>query len=246
MVNEKVVLVTGASRGIGAAIAHYEGTQGNIILGTATSPEGAQAITNSFNAAGIKGAGYSLNLTDKDKIDGVLDKMTQDFASPDILIHNAGITRDNLMMRMKDEEWETVIATNLSGVFYLSRACIRPMLKKRWGRIVMVGSVVGRMGNPGQTNYAAAKAGIEGFGRALAREVASRGITVNTIAPGYIETDMTRTLSPKQLALIEETIPVNRMGKPSDIAHAVNFLISEQASYITGETLQVNGGMYMN
>ncbi|MHA7840713.1 MAG: 3-oxoacyl-ACP reductase FabG [Gammaproteobacteria bacterium] len=245
MENPKIALVTGASRGIGAAIAQTLGKQGFVVLGTATSEKGAASITQNLESQHIAGKGYMLNITDKEAIESTLKTMADDFGMPDLLINNAGITRDNLLMRMKDEEWESVIATNLSGIFYLSRACLRAMMKKRWGRIVTISSIVGCMGNAGQTNYAAAKAGVEGFSRSLAREVASRGITVNAVAPGYIETDMTRSLTPEQIAPIENAIAMKRVGKPSDIANAVAFLVSDGAAYITGETLHVNGGMYM-
>lgn len=245
MESKKVALVTGASRGIGAAIAQQLGESGNVVLGTATSEKGAAAISAALASRGIEGAGYVLNVTHKALLVDTLKKMADDFAMPDILVNNAGITHDNLLLRMKDEEWESVIATNLSGIFYLSRGCLRSMMKKRWGRIITVSSVVGCMGNPGQANYAAAKAGVEGFSRSLAREVASRGITVNTVAPGYVETDMTRRLSPEQIAPVENAIAMGRVGQAADIAHAVGFLASHGAAYITGETLHVNGGLYM-
>jgi 3-oxoacyl-[acyl-carrier protein] reductase len=242
---ERVALVTGASRGIGQAIALALGAQGATVIGTATSAAGAEAISKEFGARGVAGRGMTLNVSDPDSIEALLSDIGKAEGAPTILINNAGITRDNLLMRMKDDEWSDVIETNLSGVFRLSKGCLRGMIKARWGRIVNVASVVGLTGNPGQGNYAAAKAGIIGFGKSLAREVASRNITVNTIAPGFIETDMTRALGEEQVEALRASIPSGRLGTPADIAAAAIFLCADSGSYITGETINVNGGMYM-
>ncbi len=243
----KIALVTGASRGIGRAIAETLAARGAKVIGTATSENGAQAISDYL---GANGKGLMLNVTDPASIESVLEKIRAEFGEVDILVNNAGITRDNLLMRMKDEEWNDIIETNLSSVFRLSKAVMRAMMKKRHGRIITIGSVVGTMGNGGQANYAAAnyaaaKAGLIGFSKSLAREVASRGITVNVVAPGFIETDMTRALSDDQRAGILAQVPAGRLGGAQEIANAVAFLASDEAAYITGETLHVNGGMYM-
>ncbi len=244
MENE-VALVSGASRGIGQAIALSLGNKGATVIGTATSEKGAENITQYLQDNNIKGRGMVLNVTEQASIDQLLDAMKNEFAMPSILVNNAGITRDNLLMRMKDEEWDAIIETNLSSIFKLSRACLRAMMKARTGRIISIASVVGITGNAGQTNYAAAKAGIFGFTKSLAREVGSRGITVNAVAPGFIDTDMTRALSDDTKNALLSQIPLNRLGQAEEIASAVAFLASEDASYITGETLNVNGGMYM-
>ncbi|MFB6421907.1 MAG: 3-oxoacyl-ACP reductase FabG [Candidatus Malihini olakiniferum] len=238
----KIALVTGANRGIGRAIAEALVARGTIVVGTATSENGAQAITEYLK---INGKGYLLNVADQSSIDTVLTTIRANFGEIDILINNAGIVRDNLLIRMKDEEWEDVIDTNLTSVFRLSKSVLRAMMKKRFGRIVTIGSVVGTMGNIGQTNYAAAKAGLIGFSKSLAREVASRGITVNVVAPGFIKTDMTYGLTEEQRAGTLTRVPTNRIGDTKEIASAVAFLASGEAGYITGETLHVNGGMYM-
>lgn len=241
----EIALVTGASRGIGQAIALELGRQGATVIGTATTAGGAQAISDAFAGASIKGVGKELNVTDADSIDKLIKDIESEFGSVGILVNNAGITRDTLLMRMKAEDWDAVIDTNLSSVFRLSKACMRSMMKARKGRIINIASVVGVTGNPGQANYAAAKAGMIGFAKSLAREVGSRGITVNTVAPGFIDTDMTRALTDEQRAALLTNIPLARLGAPQDIANAVVFLASEAAAYITGETLHVNGGMHM-
>ncbi|MAO63334.1 3-oxoacyl-ACP reductase FabG [Halomonas sp. CnH100-B] len=242
---KRVALVTGASRGIGRAIAHELGRQGRIVIGTATSPAGAENIDADLKANGIEGAGMCLNVTDQASIDEVLKTIGERFGAPTILVNNAGITRDNLLMRMKEEEWDSVMDTNLKSVYRVSKACLRGMTKARFGRIVSISSVVATMGNLGQANYAAAKAGMEGFSRALAREVASRAITVNAVAPGFIATDMTEALPEAQHEMLLKQIPLARLGGPEEIAAAVGFLTSDAAGYITGETLHVNGGMNM-
>tara|TARA_B100002003_G_scaffold242524_1_gene265633 strand:+ start:1617 stop:2375 length:759 start_codon:yes stop_codon:yes gene_type:complete len=241
----KVALVTGASRGIGQAIAHALAAQGAVVVGTATSDQGAQAIGDKLAAAGYKGTGMKLDVRDPESVAAVLAAITESYGAPSILVNNAGITADNLLMRMKDDEWDDVIGTNLSSVYRLSKAVLRGMTKGRWGRIINISSVVGGMGNAGQSNYAAAKAGMEGFTRALAREVGSRAITVNAVAPGFIDTDMTRALNDSQRSVMLEQIPLARLGQAEEIAAAVAFLASESAGYITGATLPVNGGMYM-
>ncbi len=241
----KVALVTGASRGIGQAIAHALAAQGAVVVGTATSDQGAQAIGEKLAAAGYKGAGMKLDVRDPESVAAVLAAITESYGAPAILVNNAGITADNLLMRMKDDEWDDVIGTNLSSVYRLSKAVLRGMTKGRWGRIINISSVVAGMGNAGQSNYAAAKAGMEGFTRALAREVGSRAITVNAVAPGFIDTDMTRALNDSQRSVMLEQIPLGRLGQAEEIAAAVAFLASENAGYITGATLPVNGGMYM-
>ena len=241
----EIVLVSGASRGIGRAIALRLGSHQSTVIGTATSEKGAHSITETLQAAGIKGGGIVMDVTRQESIDSALDTLQGEFGSPSILVNNAGITRDNLLMRMKDQEWDEIINTNLNSVFRLTRACLRGMVKMRKGRIINIASVVATMGNPGQTNYGAAKAGMIGFSRSLAREVGARGITVNTIAPGFINTDMTRALPEAQQQELVKHIPLARLGQPEDIAAAVAFLASPDAAYITGETLHVNGGMYM-
>ncbi|HDN2512140.1 MULTISPECIES: 3-oxoacyl-ACP reductase FabG [Providencia] len=238
----KIALVTGASRGIGKAIALTLIARGATVIGTATSEKGAEAITAYLDG---KGKGLALNVTDAASIEETLTKIREEFGEIDILVNNAGITRDNLLMRMKEEEWQDIIDTNLSSVYRLSKAVLRAMMKKRCGRIISIASVVGVMGNAGQTNYAAAKAGLIGFSKSLAREVASRGITVNVVAPGFIETDMTKALTDEQRAGILSQVPADRLGDAQEIASAVAFLASDEAAYITGETLHVNGGMYM-
>lgn len=238
----KVALVTGASRGIGRSIAELLVERGATVIGTATSDSGAVAISDYL---GANGKGLALNVTDTESIESVLKQINEEFGAIDILINNAGITRDNLLMRMKDDEWTDIMDTNLTSIFRLSKAVLRGMMKKRQGRIINVGSVVGTMGNAGQTNYAAAKAGVIGFTKSMAREVASRGVTVNTVAPGFIETDMTKALNDEQRAATLAQVPAGRLGDPREIASAVAFLASPDAAYITGETLHVNGGMYM-
>ena len=242
----KVVLVTGASRGIGAAIADILGESGYIVIGTATTTSGADSISQRFVAKGILGAGMPLNVTDPDSISALLQSVVENFGAPTVLINNAGITKDNILMRMKEDEWLDVINTNLNAVFRLSKACVRPMTKARWGRIVNISSVVGSIGNGGQSNYSATKAGVEGFSRALAKELGSRSITVNTVAPGFIDTDMTKDLPDANKEVLLGQIPLARLGAPEEIAAVVNFLVSDAAGYITGETIHVNGGMYMS
>jgi 3-oxoacyl-[acyl-carrier protein] reductase len=242
----KVALVTGATRGIGQAIALALGQAGHTVIGTATTDAGAQSISQALSAHGLKGCGMVLQVNDAAACDSVLDQIGQQFGPIGILVNNAGITRDNLSMRMRDEEWDAVIQTNLTAVFRLSRGVLRAMMKARWGRIINITSVVGISGNPGQMNYAAAKAGVAGMSRALAREVASRGITVNCVAPGFIDTDMTKSLSEDQIKSLTSQIPAQRLGTPADVASSVVFLASEGAAYITGVTLSVNGGMVMS
>lgn len=241
----KVALVTGASRGIGAAIAHSLGESGAIVIGTATSESGAQSISDQFSKLGIQGEGMVLNVTDADSVKELMVNIQEKYSAPTILVNNAGITKDNLLMRMGEDEWFDVINTNLSAVYRLSKACLRSMMKNRWGRIVNVSSVVGQMGNAGQTNYSATKAGVMGFARSLAKEVGSRNITVNSVAPGFIDTDMTKVLSDDQKNLMLSGIPLARLGQPEEIAKVVKFLCSDDSSYVTGETIHVNGGLYM-
>jgi len=241
----QIALVTGASRGIGQAIALELGKQGATVVGTATTDKGAAAIGEYLAAAGVKGAGMALNVNDAAQCEAVLAAIRSQFGEVGILVNNAGITRDNLLARMSDEEWDDIIATNLTSVFRLSRAVLRAMMKARTGRIINISSVVGSMGNAGQSNYAAAKAGMIGFSKSLAREVGSRNITVNCIAPGFIATDMTHALSPEQHDKLVENIPLKRMGQVADIAAAAAFLAGPGAAYITGATLHVNGGMHM-
>ncbi|MDP1707619.1 MAG: 3-oxoacyl-ACP reductase FabG [Gammaproteobacteria bacterium] len=241
----EIALVTGASRGIGLAIALELGRLGATVIGTATSQNGADLIVKILNENGIKGSGEVLNVTDPASVSALLSRLEQAVGTPSILVNNAGITRDGLLMRMKDSDWEEIIATNLSSVYRLTKACIPAMMKARRGRIISISSVVGASGNAGQTNYAAAKAGILGFTKALAREVGSRGITVNAVAPGFIDTDMTRALPEEQRNALLQQIPLKRLGSVDEIAAVVGFLASPAAAYITGETLHVNGGMYM-
>ena len=242
----KVALVTGASRGIGQAIAQKLGQQGAIVVGTATTDSGAQAITDYLSKSNNRGMGVALNVNDADQITRTLESVRNQFGDVEILVNNAGITRDNLLLRMKDEEWDDIMETNLKSVFRLSRAVLRAMMKARYGRIISVSSVVGAIGNVGQANYAAAKAGIFGFSKSLAREVGSRNITVNCVAPGFIDTDMTRALSEDIQQSLIQHVPLGRLGRSEDVASAVAFLASSAAGYITGATLHVNGGMYMD
>ncbi|HET7371170.1 MAG TPA: 3-oxoacyl-ACP reductase FabG [Gammaproteobacteria bacterium] len=242
---DEIVLVTGATRGIGKAIAAALGEAGATVIGTATSAEGAKRIDTALAEKSINGRGMVLNVTDAAAIDEVVKTISADYGPVTILVNNAGITRDNLLLRMKPEEWADVIDTNLGAIYRLSRACLRGMMKARHGRIVNIASVVGVSGNPGQANYSAAKAGMLGFTKSLAREVASRDITVNAVAPGFIDTEMTQALSEAQREPMLAQVPLNRLGAPEDVAAAVLFLASPQAGYITGETLHVNGGMLM-
>jgi 3-oxoacyl-[acyl-carrier protein] reductase len=245
MLNGKVALVTGASRGIGRAIALELARQGATVVGTATSEAGAAGITTALADAGLGGLGMALDVNSFEQAQQVFDRTQQQFGSLSVLVNNAGVTRDNLLVRMKDEEWDEILDTNLRSVYLMSKLVLRSMMKARGGRIINIGSVVGAMGNAGQANYAAAKAGIVGFTKALAREVGSRGITVNCVAPGFIDTDMTRTLGEAQTEALVQQIPVGRLGRGEDVAAAVAFLASPGAAYITGATLHVNGGMYM-
>ena len=241
----KVALVTGATRGIGQAIALELGRQGAIVIGTATSASGAERIAETLKAHGIEGAGLVLDVSSDESVAQTLEHIQQHLGQPAILVNNAGITRDNLMLRMKDEEWSDVINTNLTSIYRLSKAVLKGMTKARWGRIINISSVVGSMGNAGQANYAAAKAGVEGFSRALAREVGSRGITVNAVAPGFIDTDMTRELPEAHRQNLLTQIPLGRLGQAEEIASVVGFLAGEGGAYVTGATIPVNGGMYM-
>ncbi len=241
----EIALVTGASRGIGLAVALELGRQGAVVIGTATSSDGATKIGNILKEKGINGEGMVLDVTQQASVDSVLAELTARHGAPTILVNNAGITRDNLLMRMKDEEWQAIMDTNLTSIYRLSKACVRAMTKARKGRIISISSVVGATGNAGQCNYAAAKAGVVGFTRALARELGSRQITVNAVAPGFIDTDMTRALSEESKNTLLTQIPLGRLGRAEEIAQAVAFLASPQAAYITGSTLHVNGGMYM-
>jgi len=245
-IENSVALVTGATRGIGKAIATSLASQGAIVIGTATSEQGAKNISSYLEEIQNKGAGRVLNVTNSDSIDELIKEIAATYSTPTILVNNAGITRDNLLMRMKDDEWDDIINTNLTSVFRLSKACLRGMMKAKQGRIISIASVVGASGNAGQSNYAAAKAGIVGFSKSLAREVASRGITVNVVAPGFIDTDMTKDLPEAHKTELLKSIPLNRLGDPADIAEAVSYLASSRASYVTGQTLHINGGMYMN
>jgi 3-oxoacyl-[acyl-carrier protein] reductase len=246
ILDKQVALVTGASRGIGRAIAMTLAGAGATVIGTATSEAGASAISEALTTAGLAGRGVVLNVNDAAAADALIDSIVKEFGGLGVLVNNAGITQDQLAMRMKDEDWDAVIDTNLRSVFRLSRAVLRPMMKARGGRIINVTSVVGSTGNPGQVNYAAAKAGVAGMSRALAREIGSRGITVNCVAPGFIDTDMTNVLPEEQRVALKAQIPLGRLGSTDDIAHAVAFLASPQAGYITGTTLHVNGGMFMS
>lgn len=242
----KIALVTGASRGIGQAILHGLARRGALVIGTATSDAGAEAIGASLASAGLKGQGSVLDVNDAAACEALIDTVVKQHGQLAVLVNNAGITRDTLLMRMKEADWDAVIQTNLTSVFRMSKAAIKPMMKARAGRIVSIASVVGAMGNPGQTNYAAAKAGMMGFTKSLAKEVGSRGITVNCVAPGFIDTDMTRALPDAQRQALLQHIPLGRLGTVDDIAEAVAFLASDGAGYITGTTLHVNGGMYMD
>lgn len=245
LLENEIAFVTGASRGIGQSIALELAAQGATVIGTATSEKGAQAITDYLKQHGGKGAGMVLDVTDQASVEQTVAALEKDYGTPGILVNNAGITRDNLLMRMKEEEWDAIIQTNLTSLFRVTKACLRSMMKARKGRIISIASVVGVSGNAGQTNYAAAKAGVIGFSKSLAREVGSRGITVNVVAPGFIDTDMTRELPEAQRNALLGQIPLSRLGQPEEIAKAVAFLASPGAAYITGETLHVNGGMYM-
>ncbi|MBV1913442.1 MAG: 3-oxoacyl-ACP reductase FabG [Cycloclasticus sp.] len=242
MTDKTIALVTGASRGIGKAIAQQLVADGFYVIGTATTESGADAISDYLSGSG---KGMALNVTDVESIQSVLKDISTTVGAPTVLVNNAGITRDNLMLRMKDDEWDDIISTNLSSIFRISKGCLRGMMKNKKGRIVSIASVVGVTGNAGQANYAAAKAGIIGFSKSLAKEVGSRNITVNTVAPGFIDTDMTKALADEQRAALLQGVPLGRLGEPEEIAHAVSFLCSDKAAYITGETLHVNGGMYM-
>ena len=246
MLDGKVALVTGASRGIGKAIADLLGAHGATVVGTATSDAGAEAISARFADADTKGRGMRLDVGDEASVEQITKAISDVYGSVTILVNNAGITRDNLLMRMKTEEWDSVISTNLSSLYRVAKACLRPMMKAKTGRIINIASVVGASGNAGQTNYSAAKAGIFGFTKSLAQEVGSRGITVNSVAPGFIDTDMTRELPEEQRQALLSAIPLARLGQPAEIAAVVAFLASEGAAYVTGETLHVNGGMYMS
>lgn len=245
MLDGQIALVTGASRGIGAAIAQELGKQGATVIGTATSENGAAQITQALQQTGIKGTGMALDVNDAAQVEAVLKRIADEFGVIAILVNNAGITKDTLLMRMTDDDWDAVLSTNLKSVFRLSQAVLRPMMKARYGRIISISSVVGHMGNAGQTNYAAAKAGMAGFTKSLAREVGSRNITVNCVAPGFIDTDMTKALSEEHRNGLLQHIPLGRLGGTEEVAAAVGFLASRNAGYITGETLHVNGGMYM-
>jgi len=245
MLNNEIAFVTGASRGIGRAIAEGLGKEGATVIGTATTQSGVDAISERLAAAGIAGTGLQLNVTDQASIDEAMQFIKDNYAAPTVLVNNAGITQDNLLMRMKEDEWQSIIDTNLTSVYRLSKACLRGMMKARGGRIINIASVVGSTGNPGQANYCASKAGMIGFTKSLAREVGARGITVNTVSPGFIDTDMTKELPEAQRDALLTGIPLARLGAPEEIANAVVFLASPNASYITGETIHVNGGMYM-
>lgn len=244
MLNNQIALVTGASRGIGAAIAKVLGLQGATVIGTATSASGADAITAALKASNVNGVGLALDVTQPEQVDAVLKQIAEQYGDVSILVNNAGITKDTLLMRMKDEDWDAVLNTNLKSVFRMSQAVLRPMMKARQGRIINISSVVGHMGNAGQTNYAAAKAGMTGFTKSMAMEVGSRGITINCVAPGFIETDMTAELPEEIKAKMLERIAIGRLGQVDEIAATVAFLASPGAAYITGETIHVNGGMY--
>lgn len=241
----RIALITGASRGIGKAIALELAGRGMTVIGTATSEGGAGAISEYLAEQGNKGCGMQLDVADSGSVQEVMTQITERFAAPQVLVNNAGITRDNLLMRMKEDEWESVINTNLNALYRMCRVCLKGMTRARWGRIISISSVVASSGNPGQSNYAASKAAIEGFSRSLAREVGSRGITVNSIAPGFIDTDMTRALNENQTESLLSQIPLARFGKPEEVAAVAGFLASDAGAYITGETLHVNGGMYM-
>lgn len=243
---DKVALITGASRGIGQAILSQLGKHGFTVVGTATTEAGAEKISAFIQEQGLKGEGVALNVTDVDSINTVITAVTGNYGAPAVLVNNAGITKDNILMRMKEDEWNDVVSTNLSAIYRLSKACVRAMTKQRWGRIINISSVVGSMGNVGQSNYAASKAGMEGFSRSLAKELGSRNITVNCVAPGFIDTDMTKELAEDHKSMMLGQIPMARLGNPVEIAGVVEFLASDSAGYITGETIHVNGGMYMS
>jgi 3-oxoacyl-[acyl-carrier protein] reductase len=245
MSESRVALVTGASRGLGAAIADRLGALGHTVIGTATTESGAEKISARFQEKGIKGQGSALDVCDVEQIEAILAMIKTDYESPTIVVNNAGITRDNLLLRMKDEEWDAVYETNLRSIFQLTKRVLRPMMKARFGRIVNITSVVGLIGNPGQANYAAIKAGVIGFTKSVAQEVASRGITVNCVAPGFIATDMTDVLDDGQKEILATRIPAGYIGKSDDIAEAVQYLTGDGAGYVTGQTLHVNGGMFM-
>jgi 3-oxoacyl-[acyl-carrier protein] reductase len=244
--DQKVAVITGASRGIGHAILKQLGRDGFTVVGTATSDKGVASIEQTLKDEGLKGKAYVLDISESESIEHFFAALNDDFPAPQVLVNNAGITRDNLLMRMKEDEWLSVINTNLNATFRLTKACVKGMVKARWGRIVNISSVVGATGNLGQANYAATKAGVVGFSKSLAYEVGSRGITVNVVAPGFIDTDMTRNLPEAQRDALLNKIPLQRLGQAEEIADAVGFLCSERASYITGETIHVNGGMYMS
>ena len=246
MLSNQIVLITGATRGIGKAIAEILGGANATVIGTATSEAGVTTINDYFKTENIKGTGMVLDVSNQESVDKIFKAVIADFGTPTILINNAGITRDNLLMRMKEEEWQSIMDTNLTSIFRMSKACLRGMMKARQGRIINITSVVGLSGNAGQTNYSAAKAGMLGFTKSLAREVGSRNITVNAVAPGFIDTDMTKGLNENQQKAILSSIPLNRLGQPKEIAETVLFLASPAAAYITGETIHVNGGMYMS
>lgn len=243
--DNKVALITGASRGIGKAIAKTLATQGYTVIGTATTEEGASAISHYFARWGLSGDGIVMDVSSSESVEEGIDQVKSAYGVPLVLVNNAGITKDNLLLRMKADEWDAVLNTNLSSMYRTSKAVLRGMSKAKWGRIINVSSVVASMGNAGQVNYAAAKAGVEGFTRSLAKEMAGRGITVNSVAPGFIETDMTKELNEEQVGSMLSIIPAKRLGSPEEVAAVVGFLASEAAGYVTGETINVNGGMYM-
>ncbi len=246
MLENKIAIITGASRGIGAEIALQLGKKGAIIAGTATTTAGAEKITAALQAANVKGQGFVLNVDNNQSVELLINSVNEQFGAPTILVNNAGITRDNLFLRMKEDEWIDVINTNLNAIYRMTKACLKPMLKARWGRIITISSLSGVAGNPGQCNYAAAKAGVIGFSKSLAMEVATRGITVNVVAPGLIDTDMASKLTEEQQQYMLANTPLQRLGTVAEVASGVVFLASPEASYITGETLNINGGLYMN
>lgn len=243
---KQIAIVTGTSRGIGKAIVLELARNGFYVIGTDLNEELANIVTEYLKEEGLEGEGRALDVTNKEQIDAVIKDVTKTLGAPTVLVNNAGITKDNLMMRMKDEEWDAVINTNLTSVFNLSRACLRGMMKAKKGRIVNIGSIVGLSGNPGQANYCASKAGVIGFSKSMAQEVASRGVTVNVVAPGFIDTEMTQALSDEQRKALSDQIPMQRLGQVEDIAKAVSYLVSDGAGFVTGETISVNGGMYMS